>query len=121
MITPSVLVAVVALSAATPASAQYTGPGHAVVASRSIDIDRPFAAWLERHGISSRVAERTGMPIAAGAVAREDGRYAPWLARHGIAPRLVGRRGVVITAGGKATGRWAPWLARHGIVPARRG
>jgi hypothetical protein len=121
MIIPSMLVAVLAL-AATPATARDTGPGHVVVASRSIDADRPFAAWLERQGISSRAAERTGMPIiAAGAAAREDGRYAPWLARHGIAPRLVGKRGVVITAGGEATGRWAPWLARHGIVPAKRG
>ena len=115
MITPSLLAAVLAL-AATPASARDTGPGHAVVASRSIEADhRPFAAWLERQGISSRATEPTGMPIAAGASVREAGRYAPWLARPGIAPRPTGKRGVVITAGGKATSRWGPWLARHGI------
>ena len=120
MITGSMLVAVLAL-AATPESARDTGPGHAVVASRSVEAGRPFAAWLERHGISSRVTEPIGMPIVAGAGAREAGRYAPWLARHGIAPRPTGKSGVVITAGGNATSRWAPWLARHGIVLARRG
>lgn len=120
MITPSMLVAVLAL-AATPASARDPGPGHAVVASRSVEADRPFAAWLERQGISSGATEPTGMPIVADAGAREAGDYAPWLARHGITPRPTGKRGVVIMAGGRANGRWAPWLARHGIVPSRRG
>jgi hypothetical protein len=113
MIFPGMLVAVLALA---PAPASDRDPGHPVLASRSVEGARPFAAWLERQGIPGRATEPTGMPLVAGA--REGGRHAPWLARHGVASPPTGKRSAVITAGGKTTGRWAPWLARHGIAPA---